>query len=128
VLPESERLRKNSEFKAVYNLRRSVANSLFILYTGKLKDNLEIPVKVGFVVGKKIHKKAHERNYIKRMMREAYRSAGKTVDIPLNQWKSLIFLARPNVLEVNYKEVYDGIVDCLKIADKKYGQSKIKKD
>lgn len=121
MLPKPQRLRKSSEFSAVYNLRRSVANSLLILYTGKLKSSLEEPPKVAFVVSKKIHKSSAERNYIKRVLREAYREIKRTTTIPLNQWEALIFIARPAILELNYKEVYDGIVDCLKKANRKYG-------
>ncbi len=121
MLPRSERLTKDSEFSAVYNLRRSVANSLFILYTGRLNNTSKLP-RVGFVVGKKVHKNSTKRNRIKRLMREAYKTITKTTEIPVNQWQSLIFLARPFTLEVDYQQVYDGIVDCLKKANKRYGR------
>ncbi|OGI22902.1 MAG: ribonuclease P protein component [Candidatus Melainabacteria bacterium RIFOXYA2_FULL_32_9] len=121
MLPEPERLRKSSEFGYTYNLKRSVATSLLILYTGKLKNSLETSPRVGFVVGKKVHKRANKRNYIKRLMREAYRNIKKTTKIPINQWETLIFIARPNILEVDYKEVYDNIVECLRKANKRYG-------
>ena len=52
-------------------------------------------------------------------MREAYREIRKTSELPSN-WNFLIFLARPTVLEVNYKQVYDAIEDCLKRALKRY--------
>ena len=121
MLPEPERLKKSSEFNYTYNRKRSVASSLLILYTGKLKSSLETPPRVGFVVGKKVHKRATKRNYIKRLMRESYRAAKKTINVPVNQWETLIFIARPNMLEVDYKEVYDNIVECLKKANKRYG-------
>ncbi|MFH0703214.1 MAG: ribonuclease P protein component [bacterium] len=120
MLPQAERLKKNSEFSVVYNIRKSVANSLLILYVDKKKESLEIPTKVGFVVGKKINKKAVKRNRIKRLLREAYKNIRKTSKISI-QWESLIFIARPKILEVNYKEVYDAVIDCLKKASKKYG-------
>ena len=121
MLSEPERLKKSSEFHAIYNLRKSVANSLFILYVGRKKKSPEIPAKVGFIVGKKVSKKATKRNYIKRLLREVYKNIKKTGAAPLDDWESLIFTARPASLEVNYQQVYDAVVDCLRRARKKYG-------
>jgi len=120
VLSKNERLKKNSEFNAVYNIKRSVANSLLILYTGRLRDNPETPSKVGFVVSKKIHKRSTRRNLIKRRMKEAYKKISRNTDIPVKQWDKLIFLARSGILEVSFEQVYDAMVDCLKKANKKY--------
>jgi len=53
VLPKNERLKTSREFSTTYNLKRSVANPLLILYTGRKKESPDIPTKVGFVVGKK---------------------------------------------------------------------------
>ena len=124
MLPKSERLKKSSEFSAVYNQKRSVANSLLILYTGRKKTSADIATKVGFVVAKKISKKATRRNRIKRLMREAYRNIRKNENIN-PEWQRLIFIARAGMLEINYKQVYDAIVDCLKKAQKRYGQQQI---
>jgi len=121
VLSESERLKKSSEFRTIYNLRKSVANSLFILYVGRKKKFPEIPTRAGFIVGKKVSKKATQRNYIKRLLREAYRNIKKTGAAPSDDWESLIFIARPTALEVNYQQVYDAVADCLRRARKKYG-------
>lgn len=126
MLPKQERLKKSSEFSSVYNQKKSVANSLLILYVGKKKQSEEL-TKVGFVVAKKISKKSNKRNKIKRLMREAYKKAKSSTAIQEVPWNRIIFLARPNILEVEFKEVYDNIVDCLKKADKKYGYSDLSK-
>ena len=74
MLPANERLKTSREFTTIYNLKRSVANPLLILYVGKEKTDASVPTKVGFVVGKKVHKRAVKRNRAKRLMREAYRN------------------------------------------------------
>lgn len=127
MLPQSERLKKSSEFSAVYNLRKSVANPLLILYTGRQKTSPEVPARVGFVVSKKISKKATKRNRIKRLMREAYRNLKSNTSIRTDLWSVLIFLARPEIVDVNYEQVYDGIVDCLKKAQKKFDKNFVPK-
>jgi len=120
VLAKSERLKKSSEFNAVYCTKKSVANSLLILYVGKNKNLNEIPSRVGFVVGKKVHKKSTKRNRIKRLMREAYRNYKRSDEYIQIPWETLIFIARPAIVDVNYKQVYDAIVNCLKKANKKF--------
>jgi len=123
MLPQQERLKKSSEFSTVYNQRKSVANSLLILYVGKKKQSPNELTKVGFVIGKKISKKSTSRNRIKRLMREAYKKVLNSNDSNKINWNRIIFLARPNILEVEFKEVYDNVIDCLKKAGNKYGYS-----
>jgi len=119
VLPKNERLTKSREFSAIYNLKRSVANSLLILYVGRKKKTPEIPAKVGFVVGKKVHKRAVKRNRAKRLMREAYRHLRLREDFLLKEYEFLIFLARTPILEANYAQVCEALEDCTQKAFKK---------
>ena len=125
MLVKSERLRKSSEFSAVYNSRRSVANSLLILYVGR-KNPSNTPARVGFVVGKKVSKKAVKRNRIKRMMREAYKQLKKDMGSEMD-WQRLIFIARPGLfseetkIRIDYQQIYNAIVDCIQKARKKFG-------
>ena len=122
MLPSKERLKNNSEFRKIYSKKRSAGNSLFVLYVQpKLHKSEELP-KVGFVVGKKIHKRANRRNRVKRLMREAYKLARKDETLMVKKWRSMIFVARSTVLELNFQEVYDGIVDILRKSLKKYGK------
>jgi len=119
VLPSNERLKTSREFTTIYNLKRSVANPLLILYVGRKKQNAEIPTKVGFVVGKKVHKRANKRNRAKRLMRETYRHIRKTDEFLLKDYEYLIFLARTPILEANYAQVNEAVLDCFKKACKR---------
>lgn len=119
MLSRPERLKTSSEFNTVYRLKRSVANSLLILYVGK-KNTSESLTKVGIVVGKKVSKRANKRNYIKRIIREAYKRAKECSELDAKEWESMIILARPDSLEVDFKEVYDSIIDCIKKARKRF--------
>jgi len=119
VLPSNERLKTSKEFSTIYNLKRSVANPLLILYVGRKKTDPSIPTKVGFVVGKKVHKRANKRNRAKRLMREAYRNIRKTDEFLLKDYEYLIFLARIPILEADYNQVYDAVKDCFRKASKR---------
>lgn len=125
MLPKVERLGKRNGFVQTYSLRKTVSTHAMILYTGMLKTNPARPVKVGFVVSKKVFKKAVGRNRVKRLMREAYRNFRKENEVTVNQWESLIFAAKEHIVELNYKQVYDNIVECLIKAEKKYGNQAI---
>ncbi len=122
MLPKQERLTKSSEFAYIYRKKKSVANSLLILYVGNKKREGTTPTRVGFVVGKKVHKKAVKRNRIKRLIREAYKNLGKSQNFSLKVYGTLIFIARPAIIESDYKTVRAAVEDCVKKADKRYNK------
>lgn len=120
MLPKEQRLKKNIQFSATYRLKRSLSNNLLILYVGKEKE-FERPTKVGFVISKKLDKRAAKRNKAKRRMREAYRNALKNGDIDTSQkWISLIFLARKEVINADYEQIYKALVNCINRASKRF--------
>ena len=121
MLPREERLTKSSEFAFVYRQKKSVANSLLILYAGNKKTDKTLPTRAGFVTSKKIHKKAVKRNRIKRLLRESYKNIKNTDDFLLKDYENLIFIARPNIIELDYYQIYDAVKDCFKKAYKKFG-------
>jgi ribonuclease P protein component len=65
------RLLKADEFSSVFALRRSKSNTFFQVFW-RFND-LDRP-RLGLIVAKKIARKAHERNYIKRTIREWFRT------------------------------------------------------
>ncbi len=69
-LPEYARLRRNSEFRRVFERRRSVADNILIVYG--LSNDLD-ELRMGVSVSKKKFNKAVQRNRIRRLYREAFR-------------------------------------------------------
>lgn len=126
MLPKNQRLLRNSAFKATYRLKKSTADALFVLCIGKEKTPAEtFSTRVGFVVSKKIHKRSVKRNKIKRLLREAYRTALKNNDIPSSQrWVSLIFTAREASLNADFQKVYNSVVTLINRMDKKFSDEK----
>ncbi len=120
MLPKQQRLTKSSEFAFIYRKKKSVANSLLILYVGNKKQDKEALSRVGFVAGKKVHKKAVKRNRIKRLMREAYKNISRAEDFKLKDYQSLIFIARPAIIESDYYKVHAALLDCIRKANKKF--------
>ena len=75
MLKKEYRLKNTKAFDATYKQKQVVSNNLFRIFIGRKKanENIDLPIKLGFVVSKKYHKRAVKRNRIKRLMREAFR-------------------------------------------------------
>ena len=91
-----------------------------IAYAGKEKIDKNCPTRVGFVVSKKVHKRATKRNRLKRLMRENIRLMIKNKELTtLNDFQSLIFMAKQNMLDKNFEEIRNTILILMdKIANK----------
>ena len=109
MLLEKNRLKKNSAFKATYNVKNSISDEFFIIFAGKTKKYNDISTKIGFVVSKKNHKRAVKRNRLKRLMRETLRLLLKSSDTKefenINKFMSLVIVARDNAIEKDFKTV-----------------------
>lgn len=111
MLNKNHRLTSYSAFVATYRQRNLVSDENLVLYGGKLKDSdKNYPTRVGFVVSKKIHKRAVKRNRIKRLMRASYANLLKNREISGSQkFQSLIFIANPNSLNIEYKQMCSSV-------------------
>ena len=73
-----------------------------------------------------LHQKATGRNKIKRRMREAYRSIKKSNIETVNEFESIIFIARPAIIESDYIDIYKNIELCLQKAVKRQKEKHVK--
>lgn len=115
MLPKKFRLKNNSAFTATYRLKNTLGNKYFLLYLGsKITDEKVQNLKIGFVVSKKFHKRAVKRNKIKRLLREIIRlklKKGELLDA--QKLLSLIFIAKPPSLDLDYKSAEIAVTELL---------------
>ena len=105
MLQKRYRLKKYSAFIATYRLNNAVADKNICVYFGKKRTEDTNNVKIGFVVSKKIHKRAVVRNRIKRLMRENFRQLLQKKEYSfLNDYLSIICVAKKGMVEANYKD------------------------
>lgn len=103
---EKERLRKKSEFAAVYEHGRTWSNDLVVLKTlpNRLGWN-----RYGFVAGKRLGK-AVVRNRVKRLLREVVRATAA------NQGWDVVLIARSQAAEASYHELGASVAGLLRRA------------
>ncbi|ADY73271.1 Ribonuclease P protein component [Desulfurobacterium thermolithotrophum DSM 11699] len=104
-----ERLRKQSDFKRVFDSGKSLGGVTVAFYF--VSNNVDYP-RAGFIASKKISKRAVDRNRAKRLMREVFR---------LNKHKlkpvDIIFIARKGILGKKYHDVESDFLKLAKKAD-----------
>ena len=102
-------LRKNKEFRYVYNTGKSVAtkNMVLIYRRRKMPD-----LKVGFSVSKKVGK-AVTRNRVRRRLKEAFPALLPEIDRRV----LLVVVARPPVVDADFAKICADLRYLLKRAD-----------
>lgn len=89
-------LKKNKDFRIIYNKGKSLSTRNIVIYYMKSLDIGQ----VGFVVSKKVGK-AVIRNRCKRVIREAFNNSNLHIEPNLD----IIILARPKVIEADYLSI-----------------------
>ena len=120
MLKQINRLKSKRSYTATYNNRNIVSDENIVVYAGKIKTDENCPTRVGFVVSKKVHKRAVKRNRIKRLIRENIRLMLKNNElIHLNNYQSIIFMAKEDILNKNFEEIRNTILILMdKLANK----------
>ena len=95
---ETERLRKDSDFRRVYKHGKSFANRYLVMYI--MRNNLEYN-RVGISVSKKVGN-AINRNKIRRRIKESYRL---NIDANVKYGYDIVFIARVAIKEADYKDI-----------------------
>lgn len=92
-------LKKNADFKKVYNSGNSLAAKYLVLYT--LENNADANY-FGVSVSKKVGKSTL-RNLLKRRLKNCY----KLLLHKLNIGYDIVFIVRPRAAESTYKELFN---------------------
>ncbi|WP_449036320.1 ribonuclease P protein component [Peptostreptococcus stomatis] len=115
-------IKKDSDFRKVYQRGKSLADRNLVIYTMKNKSDKS---RIGISISKKVGK-AHERNRIRRYIKEAYRL---NIDDKVLGGYDLVFIARINAADKDYKELERSLKYICKKANiiKKDGKKQVSK-
>lgn len=105
---KEQTLRKNSEFRHVYDKGKSFANKYIVMFF--IKNNLSFN-RVGFATTKKLGNSV-VRSKFKRRMKESFRLN----DTKFTQGYDIVFLSRANAKDISYREVESAILHLGKIS------------
>ena len=115
-------IKKDSDFRKVYQRGKSLADRNLVIYTMKNKSDKS---RIGISISKKVGK-AHERNRIRRCIKEAYRL---NIDDKVLGGYDLVFIARINAADKDYKKLERSLKYICKKANiiKKDGKKQVSK-
>lgn len=113
-MDKDEKLRKNEDFRKIYNIGKSYGNRYLVIFFSK--NNLFYN-RVGFSSSKKVGNSVI-RNKVKRRMREAYRLNKCGIRIGYD----IIILARVNAKYASYGEIESALLHLIRISGLKKGE------
>ncbi len=102
----TESLKKNYQFRFVYNKGRSIANRYLVMYV--VKNNLEIN-RIGYSVSKKVGNSV-VRSHVTRLLRESYRLC----EDRLERGFDIVVIARGAMKDATYAETDRSLKHLLK--------------
>lgn len=105
IMNNLEVIKKNEEYKNVYNKRNSISDYYLVLFISKNKLTYN---RYGFTTAKKM-KRAVDRNRIRRIFKEIVRK-----NIPnIESGYDIILMARLNAIESSYKDLNKSFIKLL---------------
>ena len=107
-MEKAYRIKRKSDFQAIYKNGKSVANRQFVVYTYKNRDLKHF--RLGISVSKKLGN-AVTRNRIKRAIRENFKVHKQNIIA-----KDIIVIARQPAKDMNTLEIQSSLEHVLKIA------------
>ncbi|EYE88641.1 ribonuclease P [Fervidicella metallireducens AeB] len=105
-MKSDEKIKKNSQFRYIYNRGKSISDSLLVLYIFKNNKNIN---RIGISVSKKVGNSV-TRNRVKRLIRESYRTNKEKY----RRGYDLIFVARARCSKSNYHEILKSQINLMK--------------
>lgn len=109
-------LKKNYQFRYVYNRGKSIANKHLVMYVVKNGKNAN---RLGISVSKKVGKSVI-RSRVTRLIRESYRLLENNIRLGFD----IVVIARVNAKDVSYNDINGSLNHLLK----KHGLIEIKRD
>lgn len=115
-------IKKDSDFRRVYQRGKSLADRNLVIYTMKNKSDKS---RIGISISKKVGK-AHVRNGIRRCIKEAYRL---NIDERVQAGYDMVFIARISAADKDYREIERSLKYICKKANiiKKDGKKQVSK-
>ena len=101
-----ETLKKNSDFKKIYNKKKSLANRLLVMY---IAENGTDTIRLGVSVSKKVGNSI-VRHRLARLIRESFRLESHRITRGLD----IVVVARTSLSDKGYKETHQSMVHLCK--------------
>ncbi|HPV85311.1 MAG TPA: ribonuclease P protein component [Sedimentibacter sp.] len=99
-------IKKNNDYKAVYNCNNSISDNNLVLFIKKNNYNYN---RFGFTTAKKIKKAVH-RNVIRRRLKEIVRAN----EHYLKEGYDFVLMARINAVDSDYKSLESSFIKLMK--------------